>query len=231
MELKTMMQIYKMYCRELKNNGLPNKELNNYENFSDIFTKSDFDMVLTEKNRRKLKRYRTKTKIYKMLKLWQAPQFKDGAIVFGTATLDGHALDLKQDTINKTLNKWLKSHFYCAIVNTDYGKKTERLHFHFLAITREKIKQVTRKNGNPVRSKGGSIIYNLERQDYRLGFEPDLLLLDLQEYPMEQVVNYLLKFNNHSNKETTKNRVRFIKSEDYILGEKITKLATKKVKF
>jgi hypothetical protein len=45
-----------------------------------------------------------------------------------------------------------------------------------------------------------------------MGFEPTLCLVDLNINDIEKTIQYLLKLNNHSNKLSTKNRVRIIKS-------------------
>jgi predicted type IV restriction endonuclease len=48
-----------------------------------------------------------------------------------------------------------------------------------------------------------------------MGFEPTLCIIDLNKNDIQKTVNYLLKLNNHSNKITTKNRIRIVKNGQY----------------
>ena len=115
---------------------------------------------------------------------------------------------LKEDTYIRKIHKYLKNHYLYSILNKDFGKKTEREHYHFIGLTlpKEELEDTGKK------SKKGYKIYELKNKDYKLGFEPDLCKVDLQKNDMEQTTNYLLKLNNHSNKITSSNRVRIIKS-------------------
>ena len=195
------------------------KELNKYSNFKDLMSEEVFKVLVNRKQNRKNKRYRTKQKYKEIFQL--SLRSEDSKIVFGTITLNDYYLSLEERTRTKLINKWLKSHFVYSILNKDFGKKTEREHYHFIGLTIQPIKQCFNDQQEPIKSKKGYYIYTLEKRDFRLGFEPDLCLVDLQKNDLDKTINYLLKLNNHSTKITTRNRVRIIKNPVLkLLGKK-----------
>lgn len=206
--MNDLLGTYKVQCKCLKMNGLTNLELNNYNNFKDVFSKYEFELILREKQNRKNKRNRTKKRFIDILKLHYS--LKGSKLVFGTITINNEYLSKTEQTRIKIIEKWLKSHFYIAILNKDFGDKTEREHYHFVGITLEEVEEVKGK-----KSKKGYQIYELAIKDYKIGFEPDLCIIDLKANDIDKTINYLLKLNNHSSKTTTKNRVRIIKSDMY----------------
>ena len=200
--------IYKNRCSELLK-GMKLKEysiLNDYTFFSDIITEEEFKKIINEKQRRKNKRYRTDRKIYLMQRVAMALERNSEVktrIVFITLTLDDKTLSTKENTYIRKVHKWLKEHFVVALLNKDYGKNNEREHYHAIALTAEPL-----LNTN-IRSKKGYSLYKLKKQDYTLGFEPTLEIVDMND--KESVRNYLLKLNNHSNKDTaSSSRLRVI---------------------
>lgn len=144
-----------------------------------------------------------------LLMLSNALSEKNGKLVFGTVTVNNEYLEKTEQTRIKIIEKWLKSHFLIVILNKDFGSKTEREHYHFVGVTTENIEDTGKK------SKKGYKIYELEKKDYKIGFEPDLCIIDLNLNDTKKTINYLLKLNNHSSKVTTRNRVRIIKSDMY----------------
>lgn len=200
----TMDEIYKSRCNELTKLGLALEELNLYNNFADVLSPSQFKDIMRRKQNRKNKRYRTRNKYYEMLK-YQKALGKESIIVFGTCTLNNHYLGLKENTYIRLIHSWLKEHFIYAILNKDFGKNNEREHYHFIGLTTEPVITTGHK------SKKGFEIYNLVIQNYKLGFEPDLLIVDYKKKDFNQTLNYLLKLNNHSSKDTTSSRVRIIR--------------------
>ena len=64
-----------------------------------------------------------------------------------------------------------------------------------------------------VKSCKGNMLYKLYTQDYDMGHEPVLEIIKLSEEDLDATINYLLKLNNHSNKATTKSRVRILKND------------------
>lgn len=217
--MQETMDNYYIRCKALKSYGLALEELNNYANFKDVFSKYEFEMVMKTKQNRKNKRYRTKKKLLNVYEIRN--YFSNSKIVFGTCTLNNKELENEERTRTKKLDKWLKKHFIYSIVNKDYGSKTNREHYHFIGITTENLKNTGKK------SKKGYELYVLEKNDYTLGHEPGICLLDINENILtddKKLVNYLLKLNNHSNKEGTKSRVRIIKGEIYKNLENIFKI-------
>lgn len=206
--MQEKMDLYHLHCKGLIDNGLALEELNNYANFKNVFSKYEFECIIKEKQNRKNKRYRTKTKFMELYTI--AEYIKDNKIiVFGTITLDNKHLNQKEDTYIRKINKWLKQHFIYSILNKDYGSKTEREHYHFIGLTTEELEDTGKI------SKKGYKIYELKKKNYDMGFEPDLCIIDLNKNDIQQTVNYLLKLNNHSNKITTRNRTRIIKNTQY----------------
>lgn len=203
------MELYQFYCKCLLDNGLCYEELNNYDNFKELFSKIEFQNILKEKQNRKQKRNRTRQKFFELYRIASLIDNEKKAIVFGTITLADKYLNQKEDTYIRKINKWLKEHFIIAILNKDFGKKNEREHYHFIGLTIEDIE--SKKN----KSKKGYEIYELKNKNYTMGFEPTLCLIDLNKNDIKKTVNYLLKLNNHSNKISTRNRLRVIKSIKY----------------
>ena len=219
---------YQCHCKQLKNDGLALEELNNYANFKNLFSKYEFEQILKEKKKRSNKRNRTKNKFLELYQIKDLLNTKS-YIVFGTITLDDKNLSKKENTYIRKIHSWLKEHFIYAILNKDYGSKTEREHYHFIGLTTEQLESKGSK------SKKGYEIYELVNKTYKMGFEPTLCLVDLKTNDIKQTTNYLLKLNNHSNKITTKNRVRIITNEYYdmlcmLTGKKVSNgiLSTKK---
>lgn len=207
--MNDLIGVYQVQCKSLKHEGLSNLELNNYCNFKDIFSKYEFELIMKEKQNRKNKRNRTKKRFMELLVLSNALSEKNGKLVFGTVTVNNEYLEKTEQTRIKIIEKWLKSHFLIVILNKDFGSKTEREHYHFVGVTTENIEDTGKK------SKKGYKIFELEKKDYKIGFEPTLCIIDLNLNDTKKTINYLLKLNNHSSKTTTRNRVRIIKSDTY----------------
>lgn len=196
-------KLYQARCKELLNNGLDYLELGNYNNFSDCLSELDFKAVRNQYQNRKNKRYRTNQKYKELLKIKNSLS-ADSKIVFGTMTLDDKHLNQTEDSYIRKIDRWVKSHFIYAIVNKDFGDKTEREHYHFIGLTIEDLEKVNKK------SKKGFEMYELVKKDYEVGFEPNLCIVDTND--IEKIKKYLVKFNNHSTKITTKSRLRVLKS-------------------
>lgn len=201
------MRLYQLRCKELRNDGLVLEELNEYDNFRELFSLYEFKSILKTKQNRKNKRYRTKQKYIEIMKMYNYLVRSNAAyIVFGTITLDNDALSKKENTYIRKIHSWLKGHFIYSVLNKDYGSKTEREHYHFIGLTMENLVDTG------IRSRKGIELYKLENQDYKLGHEPTLEIIDLHENDIDRTINYLLKLNNHSNKVGTRGRVRVLTS-------------------
>ena len=132
---------------------------------------------------------------------------QNGSVVLGTLTIDEEHYKLKERTLRKKINKWLRKHFIYALVYDDYGKQNGRLHYHFEGLTTHKM--IIKED---IKSKKGNYIYEFIDKDYDIGFEPTLIKINFQKYEMKNSMNYILKLNNHATKESTKSRFRVIKS-------------------
>lgn len=221
--MKDLYKAFKSRCSQLIKE---NKEhidysiLSDYENFKDLFTEEQFKEVLKEKHNRCNKRNRTKNKIQDMLRYYtycaNRTNPKKLYLVFGTGTINDTYLERKSRTRDKLLNIYMLHHYEVAIINTDYGDKTERLHYHWIGITSEEPIPKMR-NGKQCKSKKGFPLYVLPGNDYVLAdFVPTVEPIVTTD--LEKIRNYLLKLNNHSNKETTR-RLRHIKNTDYRLWD------------
>lgn len=216
--------LYKNRCTALLKLGLAYDELNKYDNFKDILSEDDFKLELRFKQNRKNKRNRTKRHLMELLRFYNGLD-SNKYLVFGTCTLNDKTLGFKPETIDKKINFWIKEHFMWSLVNIDYGKKNERKHYHFIGITIEDIETTHQK------SKTGYDIYELKNKTYEMGWEPSLLIVNFNKNDIDKTINYLLKLNNHSNKDTTSNRVRIIKKDIVKLftEDKRKKLIRKKI--
>ena len=185
--------------------------LNDYQYFKEQIPQDIFKLIINRKQNRKNKRNRTDRKIIKMIRLANGLSVEMNIktnIVFGTLTLDDKTLSQKEDTYMRKISKYLKSHYFMTILNKDYGKKNEREHYHFIALTSQPLEKIN------IKSKTGRELYKLKTKDYQLGFEPTLEIVNLND--KEKVRNYLLKLNNHSNKSTTKSSRFRVLYNDYI---------------
>lgn len=210
-------EIYKKRCSFLKDNGVALEELNNYSNFKDLFSIDIWKQIINRKQNRKNKRYRVKQKYKEILCLKDFLDNNDekkSKIVFGTITLNNEYLYNREErTRIKLIEKWLKQHFIYSILNKDYGEKKGREHYHFIGLTQEKVEQLFNKKGSPKKSKKGFLLYELQNKDFKLGFEPTICIVDYSKADINKTIDYLLKLNNHSTKNTTKDRVRIIKKD------------------
>lgn len=210
--------LYKNRCRELSEllEKRPIKSVtdfaifNNYNFFKDLMGEEVFKEILKSKERRKKKRKRCNDKLQQILCYQEDLNYMGikTRLVFGTCTFNDKELQYKERTRAKKIDKWLKKHFVISLVNIDYGKKNEREHYHFLGLTTEKLVKAMTKDGKQAKSKTGRLQHNLKKQDYTLGFEPNLEVVkhNTDDYYLKKVSNYLVKINNHYTKETTRNR-------------------------
>lgn len=210
-----MNQLYNLRCNWLKetmsiDGHIDYSVLNDFENFKDLMSEEEFKTVINGKKSRSNKRCRFKAIRNDMLKfkMFHGDKY---TLVFGTLTLEDKYLERQERTRTKLIDSYLKKHYEIVIINKDYGDKTEREHYHFLGLTKEKLIDSGKK------SRKGFKLYNLENDDYKLGFSPDIEIVDTLD--IEKLDNYTLKLNNHSNKKTTKQRIRVIKNTTYELWE------------
>ena len=221
-DMALKMSMYQLLCRGILKEQGELKDytvLNQHENFKDYFSADEFNMIIREKHKRQAKRCRTSNKVKEMMfyiiKMNDKLKEERYKLVFGTCTLDEKYIKRKDETKAKLINAWIKKHFVRALVNKDFGSKTEREHYHFIGITKEDVLYTERK------SKKGYPLFTLDIQDYKFGFEPDLEIIDLKD--IDKLKGYLLKLNNHSNKITTRNRLRDIQSLEWEMYETLNR--------
>lgn len=195
-------EMYKERCKKLLEAGHSYKDLNDFQYFNDLFSYAEWKELMRIKTNRKNKRIRNKKKTKDLAILNM--EIENSTIVFGTITLNDKYLSLKENTYIRKIHNWLKEHFLIAILNKDFGDKTNREHYHFLGLTTQELEKVNHK------SKKGNDIYELKEKSYKMGHEPDLCVIT--EKDLDKLTNYLLKLNNHATKDSTKSRVRVIKS-------------------
>lgn len=214
-------KLFKSRCSKLikeNSNCFNYSILEDYDNFKDLMTEEEFKDVLRIKHNRLNKRSRTKSKISDMLSYYAFTSRKRKLyLVFGTGTIDNDYLWKRQPrTRDKLLNIYLLNHYDVALVNKDFGDKTDREHYHWIGLTSLEPIPKLDNEGNQVRSKKGFPLYVLPTSDYRLGYNPTVEPIVTTD--MDKIRNYLLKLNNHSNKETAQ-RLRHIKSTNYRLWD------------
>ena len=217
--LDTAEELYKTRANEIRKKingfekiGIISIELNNYNNFKDILSLEDFKSARRIINRKKWRRKNCYKKLEPIINLYEELYYEKGIycnIVFGTCTFDNNAIEWKEETRTKKVNKWIKEHFQIALANIDYGLKNEREHHHFIGLTFEELEDIGKKG------KKGFKIYNIKNnKNYDIGFEPDLEIVDLDKIINDRKLsNYLVKLNFHSNKKSTRNRrIRVLKN-------------------
>ena len=228
-ETKNLLKIYDKRAKELKKSNTIYghvqtqfyKDLENYDRFKDLMNETSFKKVLRFKRNRKDRRRRANKKLRPIL---CSP---NNRVVFGTCTFNDEQFfkkngkPISEERRTRKVNEWLQRHFKYCVVNIDYGEKTEREHHHFIGEPNDDVRfiPVLNKDGTHKKSRKGHFLYNLDEsnQDYELGFEPDIELIEYDgtDYYMKRISNYLLKITNHINKATTKNRrFRVLKSSN-----------------
>lgn len=108
--------------------------------------------------------------------------FRNFRIVFGTLTFTDKVLDKTcRRTRARYVTKFLNKETFHYIANIDFGTQNDREHYHFIAMIEKKMDLNNWKYG---------------------GNKVDYVPIDSGE--IQSVKNYLLKLNNHSYKESTK---------------------------
>ena len=110
------------------------------------------------------------------------PKYKDCKIVFGTLTFRNDVLDkTSKETRRRYVARFLNKTTIHYKANIDFGKKNDREHYHFLALVEKPIPMSEWVyGGNKIRE------VQIERKE------------------LEKAKAYLLKINNHSFKDTTR---------------------------
>lgn len=131
-------------------------------------------------------------------------------MIFGTLDFKDEALEnTSKETRRRYVTRFLNNNTFHYIANIDYGKKNGREHYHFIAMVEDKI----------------SI------QDWLSYGGGKFQFIPFAKKDIKATKNYLLKLNNHSYKESTKQE-RIIKDrrEDKIIDFYIDNIAEKDFK-
>lgn len=110
--------------------------------------------------------------------------FKDFKIVFGTLTFKDKVLkNTSQRTRARYVTQFLNKETFHYIANIDFGSKKNREHYHFLALIKENMNMKNWKHGSN-----------------------KVQVVPFTKKDIKSTKNYLLKLNNHSYKESTKQK-------------------------
>lgn len=110
------------------------------------------------------------------------PEYKGKKILFGTLTFSDETLAKTSARTRQRYVTWfLKDKSLHYIANIDFGKENNREHYHFIALVNDKLKC----------------------KDWIYG-RSKFQFVALSKKDLKCTKNYLLKLNNHSYKDTTK---------------------------
>lgn len=132
------------------------------------------------------------------------PIYKKYKLVFGTLTFNNESLNKTSEKTRKVyVTRFLNEETKHYIANIDYGKKNNREHYHFIALIEK----------------------NIDLEKWTLG-ALKVQVIPLLKKDIKATKNYLLKLNNHSYKDTTRQK-RIIRDrhEDKIIDYYIENIA------
>lgn len=202
---------YKKRCRFLYDVIAYDKKydsLNCYDYFKDILSYIEYRKCKNKDTSRYRKRSRCFSK-YNTIDI--IAKLTNSKMVFGTITLNDDYFRLEIENQKKVLQRYLKQHYFYVIKNKDYGGKTDRLHYHFIGLTFDKI------ISNGKKSKKGRPMYNIENDNWKYGFSPNLEIIEYNCQDKKILSNYLVKLNNHSNKiSVKKSKLSILKNKKYL---------------
>ena len=157
------------------------KNIEDCQEYKELLSIEEFYNCRIIYNNFRQRKYKNKERIIKWIYGIKAiKKYNKCKIVFGTLTFNDKILNsTNKDTRRKYVNRFLNDNTIEYIANIDYGKVNNREHYHFLALIDKKID-----------SKKWNSIINFKKVNI--------------ENP-KQTINYVLKLNNHTFKESTKN--------------------------
>lgn len=126
---------------------------------------------------------RRKTRIFKKLLYWfyYVSKNDDLMLIFGTLTFREDVLDsTSKETRRRYVSRFLNDNTLHYVSNIDYGKTTDREHYHFIALVDHKI----------------------DKDNWRYGFS--LFTKIKKKTSLRNRKNYLMKLTNHTYKDSTK---------------------------
>lgn len=175
--------VYENFLSYKKYLYLLDKSQNNREKYQGYFSDDELDECFKIYN---ATRQRKRNNWYELCKWVYAidkiPRYKNSKILFGTLTFTNETLAKTNPRTRQRYITWfLKDRSLHYIANIDFGKKNNREHYHFVALVDEK----------------------LSCKDWKYG-SSKFQFVALESKDLKRTKNYLLKLNNHSYKDSTK---------------------------
>lgn len=194
--------------KELQNDMSIYSMFNMYSNFEDVLSAEEFKRAKNFDTTRYQKRKRCSNNFDLIIAVAKLTKAK---MVFGTITVNDNFLQLDYENQKKKIQRYLKKSFFYVIKNADYGKKNDRLHYHFIGLTFEDLIDTERK------SHKGRPLYNIKNDKWKDGFLPCYEIIPYDTLDKKKISNYLVKLNNHSNKISVKRtKLSILKNFDYL---------------
>lgn len=185
---------YYLYVARRNELYISKEDIESYINYDKILKYEEFKLCQVIYKNFRQRKYKNKEKILKWIyAIKNIKMYENYKIVFGTLTFNDDDLKINKLTRRRYVQRFLKENVIEYIANIDYGKVNNREHYHFIAIIKENIN-----------TKNWKRIINIKKVN-----------ID----SIENTLNYVLKLNNHSFKDTTKNE-RILQDRDKFI-EKI----------
>lgn len=185
---------YYLYVARRNSLYISKEDIESYINYDKILKYEEFKLCQVIYKNFRQRKYKNKEKILKWIyAIKNIKMYENYKIVFGTLTFNDEDLKINKLTRRRYVQRFLKENVIEYIANIDYGKVNNREHYHFIAIIKENIN-----------TKKWKRIINIKKVN-----------ID----SIENTINYVLKLNNHSFKDTTKNE-RILQDRDKFI-EKI----------
>lgn len=154
--------------------------VNEYPTFSnDDSLKCNFDECVRMYNAIS----KRKSRVFKKMLYWfyYISKNDDKNLIFGTLTFrDDVLLSTSKETRRRYIARFLNTNTLHYVANIDYGKTTDREHYHFIAL----------------------VDHNIEKDKWRYGFS--LFNKIKKNTSLRNRKNYLMKITNHTYKDSTK---------------------------
>ena len=176
--------IYSIFLKQKSKLFEMGVETYNKENYLDLY---DMETIkecfkIFEANRKR-KKYGLEQMIKWCFVINESEHYKNYKMIFGTLTFDNDTLESTSKTTRRRyVGRFLASNCESYIANIDFGKTNNREHYHFVALCKNDI----------------------EKNSWKYGFD-SYREIKQDKDSLQKAKKYLLKLNNHSYKDTTKN--------------------------
>lgn len=204
--------VYQLFLNHKKELYLEKKDYNNKEMYleiiPDIESINECFKIYNATTRRKKYNFNELCKWYYAINY--VPTHKKYKMIFGTLDFNDKTLqNTSKETRRRYVSRFLNKNAYHYIANIDYGELKGREHYHFIAMVENKI-----LIDDWLQYGGGKFLY-----------------IKFTKKDIKATKNYLLKLNNHSYKESTKQeKLIRDRKEDKIIDFYIDNIATQDFK-